>query len=254
MNILITNDDGIDCEGIIRLAKKLSEKHRILVLAPATNMTASGHSLTIGKSLFLKKCDIGEGIRAYSLTGTPADCVKFADSDIIDFIFDVVVSGINKGSNLGSDVVYSGTLSAALEGVLLGYPSIAFSSCADFDNDFEGAASTASYLLDNVLDITCKGIAWNVNIPGKPKEDMRGVRFTQTGIQIYSDLYRKVSEGEYILGGYPLEHDKNEEDCDVEWMKKNYITVTPILFNKTDYSLLDKYRPYNLDFKGEKKL
>lgn len=252
MNLLITNDDGIESEGITLLARALSRKHSVIVIAPSSNMTASGHSLTIGKSLFLKKHDIGSGIEAYSLSGTPADCVKFADNNFKDFKIDLVVSGINKGSNLGSDVVYSGTLSAALEGVCLGYPSIAFSSCADEDNKFDVCASAALEMIDGVLDVTVKDIAWNVNFPNVGREQIKGIRFTQTGIQLYRDLYETVSENEYVLRGQPLDHDRNEEDCDVELIKRNYITVTPILFNKTDYNTLARFKSKNLEFKTGK--
>lgn len=249
MNLLITNDDGIESEGIVSLSRELSIKHNVIVIAPNSNMTASGHSLTIGKSLFLKKHDIGGSIEAYSLSGTPADCVKFADNNFKDFKIDLVVSGINKGANLGSDVVYSGTLSAALEGVCLCYPSVAFSSCADEDNKFDVCAGFASEIIDNVLDFSVKGIAWNVNFPNVDRDKVNGIKFTQTGIQLYSDLYETISDNEFVLKGHPIEHNENEQDCDVELIKLNYITITPILFNKTDYKTLEKLKNKNREFR-----
>lgn len=241
MNLLVCNDDGIQSEGILVLAKLLNKRHNVTVIAPDVNRTASSHAMTVGKKLALVRRDIGDGIEAYSFSGTPADCVKFA-LNTRKGQFDAVISGINKGPNLGTDVMYSGTVSAALEALLFHVPAVAVSSAAEEGNLFEPAAEILEEMLEDLLSSATDRFAWNVNVPNLRRTDVRGVRYTPLGVQLYSDHYAR-EEGElYTLGGCPIEHGENPEDCDVEWCKKGYVTVTPVLLDKTDYATLDRMK------------
>lgn len=239
MNILLSNDDGIQSEGIIKLALRLSKKHNILIIAPDGNRSGFSHSLSFFKKLNINRQDVNENIPAYVISGTPADCVKFASHELSqDFPIDLVVSGINKGHNLGTDVLYSGTVSVAVEGATFGYKSMAFSSCTHEGADFDMCAEITEKLIDMLLPYSFTNFIWNVNIPHLKKEEIKGVKFTPLGRQLYSDNYQKISENEYVLVGKPIKNENNPEDCDVEWSNKGYVTITPLLYDKTDYSVL----------------
>jgi 5'-nucleotidase len=237
MNILICNDDGIESEGILALAKILSRRNNVTVVAPSENKSASGHSITIGQKLYFKELKIIEGVKTYSISGTPADCVKFALS-ALNFKADAVVSGINKGPNLGTDILYSGTVSAALEGVIIGLPAIAVSYTSHVDNNFEYCAEFIAKNLDGLISSNDGSFVWNINIPFLNKKDIKGIKYTKMGYQLYSDCYNELEKGIFVLSGEPVIHDKNDFDCDVEWNLKGYITVTPIILNKTDNNIL----------------
>jgi len=237
MKILICNDDGIESEGILSLAKILNKENNVLVVAPSQNKSACGHSITIGQKVYFKEHDLIEGIKTCSISGTPADCVKFA-INALNFLPDAVVSGINKGSNLGTDILYSGTVSAALEAASFGIPSIAVSSTAYNDNNFEYCAKFIENNLKTLIKNNNGSFIWNINIPNITKDNIIDVKFTKMGYQVYSDYYKEVEKGVFILSGEPITHDKNDSDCDVEWNLKGYITITPISLNKTDYNIL----------------
>lgn len=240
MNILVCNDDGINSEGIIVLAKCLSREHNVLVVAPDGNRSAFSHSLTISSDITLREVYIDKSFRSYAISGTPADCVKFAHHVFSDFKVDLVCAGINVGHNLGTDVIYSGTVSAGLEANCLGIPAIAFSSTAKKDNLFTVAGEIALKIVDKLKNNLSNNFTYNVNIPNVAEEDIKGCKLTKLGIQVYTDKYECVSDGVYRLTGEPILHDRNDEDCDVEWNLKNYVTITPILFDKTDYLTIDK--------------
>ncbi len=235
MNILISNDDGINSNGLLSLAKKLSESNRVMVVAPDGNRSAYSHSLTLSKTLELKKCHV-ENCEAYSLSGTPADCVKFAKLVFNDFKADIVVSGINKGHNLGSDILYSGTVSVACEAAFFGNISFAFSSFSHGESDFDGYSVYAEKIINLLLRYSVNGDIWNVNFPNVSADKINGIKFTKLGKHVYMDKYVKVEGERYMLVGSPDEEFVNDKDSDIEWIKKGYITVTPILFDKTNYS------------------
>ncbi len=233
MNILISNDDGISSNGIIELAKRLSKKHNVLVVAPDGNRSASSHSLTITNSIKIKQNFDLKDCPAYQISGTPADCVKVAKLMFKDFCPDIVVAGINKGHNIGSDILYSGTVSIACEASFFGHVAFAFSAYSLLESNFTLYAEYAEQIIDYLLPYSKVGDMWNINFP--PTENIRGAVVTSLGKQYYTDEYVKVGEDEYVLQGEIMNHDQNDKDTDVEWIKKGYITITPILFNKTDY-------------------
>ena len=240
MNVLISNDDGIKSNGIIQLSKRLSARHNVLVIAPDGNRSASSHSLTITNSIKIKQNYDIDGCKAYQISGTPADCIKIAKLMFKDFNADVVVSGINKGHNIGSDILYSGTVAIACEASFFGNIAFAFSAYSLSESNFTLYAEYAEKIIDSLLPVSNSGDMWNVNFP--PTEKINGVKITALGKQYYTDEYVKVGEDEYILQGEIIIHDQNEQDCDVEWIKKGYITITPLLFNKTNYNKVNEVK------------
>lgn len=239
MNILVSNDDGINGEGLITLALMLSGKgHKVTVVAPDGNRSAFSHSLTIRRPFKVVKVENYCVKNAYAVSGSPADCVKFALTEFKNEKFDLVCSGINAGSNIGSEVVYSGTVSCALEANCLGYKSMAFSCAAFKDINFENVGKVCADIFDKFLPFVSDKYALSVNVPNLAPEQIKGVKVTKLGVQLYSDAYEKRGENEYELVGVPLDHDYNLPDCDVEWIKKNYATVTPVLCDKTAYAAI----------------
>lgn len=243
MNILITNDDGISADGIIELAKEISTIANVYVVAPDTQRSATGHSITIHNPIMVKEAYIGENIKAYSISGTPADCVKVGIEGIFkDINIDLVLSGINNGPNLGTDVIYSGTVSAAIEGFILNKPSIAVSY-----NDFKikrevysEAAKHVTTIINNIKDNLdlLNDCMLNVNIPNT---EVKGSRITTLGERKYDNVMEErvspFGQKYYWIGGNikELEQDK---DSDIICVNEGYISITPVNIEMTN---LDKF-------------
>ncbi|MBR2614125.1 MAG: 5'/3'-nucleotidase SurE [Clostridia bacterium] len=238
MNILVCNDDGIKSKSLLVLAKELSKTHNVLVVAPSKNKSACAHSLTVHSKVKLKRYKKVKDLDMYSLSGTPADCVKFANHVFTDFKIDLVVSGINKGHNLGTDILYSGTLSAAIEGALLGYNSIAFSCVSFLEDNLDFWSKKCVEIIDKLITVSKNGTIWNVNFPNFDIKEVKGIKFVSLGNHLYNDHYEKSGVNNFKLVGEPLPLENNFEITDVECSRKGYITITPILFDKTDYSKL----------------
>ncbi len=241
MKILISNDDGINSKGLIALAEKFSERNEVLVVAPENNRSAISHSLTIGRPIEFNIVRVSEKFTSYAISGTPVDCVKMAKLLIPDFNPDVVVAGINKGHNIGTDILYSGTVAIACEGAFFDKVSFAFSAYSLGESDFSLYAEYAEKIIYKLLPISEKGCVWNVNFPDVDKEIL-GIKITRLGKHLYSDRYVKTEDGLFILEGEIVDNDENPENCDVELIKKGFITITPILFNKTDFIKLEKFK------------
>ena len=241
MRLLVCNDDGIQSEGMIVLAKMLCRDHNVTVIAPNVNRTANAHAMTVGKPLKLEKCEMCPQIEAFSFEGTPADCVKFGLYRARGTI-DAVISGINRGANIGTDTLYSGTLSAAIEAIIFDVPSIALSCEGVTSEDYAVAVEICRTLIPDLLSRWQKGITWNVNFPDIKRGKPVGIRFTPLGVNVYSDHYEHQGDERYALFGEPVVHDGNPKDCDVELIKKQYVTVTPILLNRTSYDVLNELK------------
>lgn len=242
MNILISNDDGIFSNGIIALAEKLAENNNVLVVAPDGNRSAASHSITLSSTIKLNKCNHIPGCKSYSISGTPVDCIKFAELELKDFNIDIVVAGINKGHNIGSDVLYSGTVAIASEAAFFGKISFAFSAFGLGESDFITYSNFAEKIINALMPLSIPGDIWNINFPDCSASNIKGIKFTKLGKQLYSDHYELVGESEYKLVGDLIDHDLNDEDCDIEWSKKGFITITPILFNKTNNDKIKEAR------------
>ena len=242
MNIILCNDDGVECKGLTQFANRLlKEGHKLLVVAPDGNRSCFAHSITFFREVEVNKVQFSDKIVGYSLSGTPADCVKYAITHC-DTKFDLVCSGINHGSNLGTAVHYSGTVSACFEANVLGVKAIAF-SCPEYKKgNFEAVAEICADIVDrhySTLDIT---FTLNVNVPPiKIGEKVAGEKITPLGERRYSDDYEFVRENAFIVTGDPIPVD-NPEDCDVEWFYKNYVSITPVLLDRTAHEIIKKLK------------
>jgi 5'-nucleotidase len=234
LKILISYDDGINSRGIQELAKAMTELGEVYVAAPETNKSAIGHAVTMHTPLRSRKFEsLGPDIKAWWVNGTPADCVKLGIENLMDDRPDLIVSGINVGENLGTDVIYSGTVSAAVEGAIFGIPSIAF-SYADYDEkDFTAAAKVAK---DVCIEILKHGIPrnhiLNVNIPKFTHvSEIKGIQVTKLGVKIYKNNFeeRKDPKGGvyYCLAGELIEVPEDKA-TDIYAVKSKYISITPI--------------------------
>lgn len=243
MNILISNDDGIAANGIRVLTEALSKKHNVYVVAPDRERSAAGHSLTLHTPLRVEELDCGKNgaKRTWVTTGTPGDCIKIALSALLneDEKPDYVISGINHGPNLGSDILYSGTVSCAMEGAMLGIPSIAVSLAslrADYE-DFTFAGKFVALLLDRISDFKFpKKSILNVNIPSIDADDIAGVAITELGGKMFTDTYEKRIDPRgkvyYWLAGKLIE-EPADAPTDFAAVKNNKISITPVTYEMT---------------------
>jgi len=237
--ILLSNDDGINSSGLHALAQSLNHLGEIIIAAPDREQSASSHALSIHRPLRIDK--VAEN--SYSIDGTPTDCINLAVNGILKHRKpDLVVSGINKGENLGDDVTYSGTVSAAMEGTLLGIPSIAVSLQGKSYFDFTAAAHYCrivdEYVLSNNLP---KDVLLNVNIPDIELSDIKGIRITRQGKRIYDDaIVEKIDprgREYYWIGGDELKS-VELENSDMDAIKNGFVSVTPIKLDLTDYEYI----------------
>ena len=236
MKILICNDDGIESGGLKSLAEKLAENNEVLVIAPDGNRSACSHTLTVRDSIKITEYGKIKGCTSYAISGSPADCVKIAKHVFSDFTPDLVLSGINKGHNLGSDIMYSGTVAIAYEAAYFGFPSFAFSAFSHDEGDFGEFAIISIDLINKLLPFTRCGQIWNVNFPDFGVK-IKGIKFTPLGAKVFADEYVLDGEGKYKLHGI-IDENVSFCDCDVCWNKQGYVTVTPLKYDKSDYETL----------------
>ncbi len=239
--ILVCNDDGIFSEGIRALVEVAQRFGDVVVVAPDRQQSAVGHSITIMDPLRAQAFEMKNGMTGMAINGTPADCVKLATDQLLDRKPDLVLSGINHGSNAGINIIYSGTVSAATEGTILGYPSIAV-SCMDFEEDAdlsgaqEAAARAVQFVFDNGLP---RGITLNVNAPAGP---FKGMKWCKQGDTRYTDEYipRKdpMNKPYYWITGR-LEVLDDGDDVDVNVLMSGYASITPIQYDLTAYRVLN---------------
>lgn len=238
MIILLSNDDGIQSEGLVALNESISQVGEVYTVAPDRAQSSMSHALTLHRPLRVQEL----GTRHLSVDGTPVDCVKLGLTGLLPVRPDLVISGINKGPNLGDDIIYSGTVSAAIEGALLGIPAIAVSLVTFKDFDFHAAAEFTATLVRRIAE---KGIPpktlLNVNVPSIPKNDLKGWRITRMGKRHYSEnIVERVDPRGikyYWIGGDDLGF-ANEEGTDCHAVHAGYISVTPLQVDLTDYKLL----------------
>ena len=243
--ILVSNDDGITSQGILNLINVIKEIGDVLVVAPDSPQSGMGHAITVGETLRLEESKIFEGVTAYECSGTPADCVKMARHFLLKDKRqpDVVVSGINHGSNTSISVLYSGTMSAAIEGAIEGTPAIGF-SLADFNHDAD-FSHTREYIKKIVLQVLEKGLpkgtALNVNFPPKRDESLKGIRVCrQANAKWVEDFVeRQDPNGRryFWMTGKFVNFDKGEDND--EWaIANNYVSVVPCQFDLTAYATI----------------
>jgi len=232
MNILLTNDDGINSKGLINLKKELSKKHKVITVAPKEQRSGYSHHVSIFDKVRITQIDDD----TYICDGTPADCVKFTIEGFLTEKIDFIASGINEGPNLGTDVFYSGTVAAAREGLINGIPSCAFSINSYFpDKKFEAASFFSSYIVDLLYAKFFKNNEmYNVNLPNS--DYVEGLKFTKTGKRIYREKAVKKIEDDgseyfYIEGEIPTY--ESIPGTDFWAVENNFISITPMNLDAT---------------------
>lgn len=250
MRVLLTNDDGIHAPGLMALNRALCSHHEVHVVAPEVEMSAVGHAITLSSPLRVRRVNREGAFFGHAVSGTPADCVKIAVQELLDKPPDVVLSGINLGANVGVNVLYSGTVSAATEGAFLGIRSAAISLDTLRDPDFRFAGAFArgliSYLCENGLRA---GTALNVNIPDRPPSEIAGVAVTRQGVSRFKESFDRRIDPRgniyyWLTGETPVEPEN--PDTDGAALKEGWITITPIHFDLTsdeDVARLKARRP-----------
>ncbi len=243
--ILICNDDGIDAPGIYALAAAMNEIGEVVVVAPVDEQSAVGHSITIRDPVRARpwRFSVPSGeIKAFGVTGTPADCAKLAVNHLLPRRPDLVVSGINRGPNTAVNVIYSGTVSAATEASILGLDAIAFSLCSWHAEDYESAARYAETIARKVLQEGIPpGILFNVNIPALPFEQIKGVAVTRLAHSRWEESFveRKdpLNQPYYWLSGRFVNLDEGDH-TDLEAIENGFVSLTPIQYDLTAHRLL----------------
>ncbi len=251
--ILVTNDDGITAPGLRALIEAVKDLGDIVVVAPDSPQSAMGHAITINSTLHLERVKIDESGRIeYSCSGTPADCVKLAVNEILDRRPDLCVSGINHGSNSSINVIYSGTMSAALEAGIEGVPAIGFSLLDyNYNADFSAAKIIAKKVTQEVLKNGLpKDIVLNVNIPNLKKEDIKGIKICRQAKANWQEEFdkRQTPQGKdyYWLTGKFVNLDKGE-DTD-EWALENgFVSVVPVQFDLTAHHYVQQLNTWNFN-------
>ncbi|MCK4688669.1 MAG: 5'/3'-nucleotidase SurE [Candidatus Marinimicrobia bacterium] len=250
--ILVTNDDGIYAPGINALVTQLKEIGDIAVVAPDSERSAVGHAITLSDPIRVSNFDKNGLWKGYAVSGTPADCVKIAVGALLERRLDLVVSGINLGSNAGINVIYSGTVSAATEGTILGIPSIAISLTTYTEPNFDYAAKFATKLAKVVLKRKLpEKTLLNVNIPNVPEEEIRGVQITRQGMANFAEHFdKRIDPRKRVY--YWMDGEKEEiemaDDIDDEVIKRNMISITPIKYDLTNYESIDSLKTWLPEF------
>jgi 5'-nucleotidase len=244
MHFLLTNDDGIYAKGLHALYNELSKIAECTIVAPETEQSAVGHAITISRPLIVKQANKNGQFWGHSVAGTPADCVKLGIKALTEKPVDLVVSGINLGANIGTNVIYSGTVSAATEGAILGVPSMAVSlnshrRGSDFSFAAKFAARMALYMMErNPL----RHIPLNINVPALPEEEIKGIVVTSQGsARLVESFERRVDPREnvyYWLAG-ETQIEVTDKESDGTALKRGMITITPIHYDLTRYDILE---------------
>jgi 5'-nucleotidase len=243
---LLTNDDGIYARGLLALYQELSRDAECLIVAPEVEQSAVGHAITIARPLMVRKARKNGSFLGYAVAGTPADCVKIGLGELVGGPVDLVVSGINRGANVGINVLYSGTVSAATEAAIQGVPSLAISLDTHEEADYSAAARFARKMAAFLLENPLPNVALNVNVPAVPEEEIRGVVVAKQGrARLMESFDKRVDPRDntyYWLAGETELPLQEQEDTDASALKQGMITVTPIYYDLTRYDLLDGLR------------
>ncbi|AIY81571.1 5'/3'-nucleotidase SurE [Clostridium botulinum] len=247
MNILITNDDGISARGIKTLAEKMLKKHNVIVVAPREQKSASSHSISINIPIKIREEKIdGLDCKAYSLAGTPADCTQAGISLLAKGI-DLVISGINRGFNSGTDILYSGTVSAAIEGALYDVPSIAISMDVKWDRDDEDYSKAANWV-NKVVDLAekkylKKNVVLNINVPNINEEDIKGLKVCKIGKSTYKTEYVLLEEdNDKVYQTRGVRNQVEKDESDLYFLSQGYVTLTPLHFDFTNFKELNEVK------------
>jgi 5'-nucleotidase len=252
MHIVITNDDGVYAPGLLALAKALEKLGKISIVAPDHNWSASGHVKTLHRPLRVKEIELVDGTPARACDGAPSDCIALAVMGLLPDPIDFVVSGINPNANLGHDMTYSGTVTAAMEGAIWGIPSIAVSLDApEYHSghlDYEPAAEISRRVLEKLAAHTLpQHVLLNVNVPYLPVDQMKGYSITRQGLRIYRDelIQREDPRGRpyYWIGG-DVPSGVKEEGTDIGELASGYVSITPVQLDLTAHQLVEPIKKW----------
>jgi 5'-nucleotidase len=251
MRILLTNDDGILAEGLLALHEELKGDFELSIVAPEVEMSAAGHAISLSNPLRVRQFKRRGMFFGYGVSGTPADCVKIGVQEILPDRPDMIISGINLGANVGINLLYSGTVSAATEGAFLGIPSVAISLNTKTDPYFSFAARFSRRIIAFIEEHgLSRGTALNVNIPALPEEKIKGVYFTTQDLARQRDLFEKRNDPRgnvyyWLASETPIE--ESFPNTDMKALSENRITITPISFDLTNHG--EAKRLSSVDFK-----
>ena len=247
MHILVTNDDGVQAPGLLALAQEMRKLGKVTVFAPDRNWSASGHVKTMERPLRVKETTLADGTSAFTSDGAPSDCVALPLLGLVEEAIDLVISGINPNANIGHDVTYSGTVTAAMEAVIAGVRGIAVSLDSPEGHkgllDYSTAASVGRRVAEQVLaDGLPEGVVVNINIPYLKEAELKGYMITRQGLRVYRDALdsRLDPRGKpyYWIGGeYPTGVD--EPGTDFGALRAGYVSITPLQLDLTNYKAMD---------------
>ncbi|MCB1061038.1 MAG: 5'/3'-nucleotidase SurE [Calditrichaeota bacterium] len=243
MIILISNDDGVHSPGLHALVRAVADLGQVWVVAPDREQSAVGHSITIAEPIRLTDMTVGGAFRSFAVSGSPADCVKLALSELLPETPALVISGINRGENTGISIIYSGTVSAATEGAINGIPAMAVSLDSFTHEDFGPSAAIARRAAQQALaDGMPEGTLLNVNVPALPTERIRGIKVIRQGQGRFKETFLKRNDPRgrtyYWMDGHKLP--LNETDTDGTALTEGYVAVTPIHFDLTNHAALQQ--------------
>jgi 5'-nucleotidase len=257
MNILLTNDDGIYAQGLWAVYRQLMLKHTVTVVAPDRERSAVGHGITLNEPLRLEKIDVNGGFQGYAVSGTPVDCIRMGILELLDVKPDLVISGINPGANVGININYSGTVAAAREAALNGVPAIALSIQGRDPKHYEAAARVAEELAEFIFRKGLPpGTLLNVNLPGVAVQQIAGVKISRQGFSTFSDCFDKRVDPRnktYYWQGSEFQARFDHPEMDGAALESNYISITPIKCDMTDYTAMDDLKNWDIEKKVLKK-
>ncbi len=236
MRILITNDDGISAEGIRVLAEWAKTKGDVTVVAPKVEQSGKSHAIDFTRPIEIKKVDFLDNVRAFSMDSTPADCIRFAVLGMLER-YDLILSGVNRGFNLGKDIVYSGTAGAIFEGGRLGIPGIAFSTDPKtFDGARKYLEKAYNFIMENKL--LEKNMLYNVNIPNSHGE----IRITKQGEIYFHDEFRYLGDDIWEQTGYIVSENEGDSELDTDSVRDGFISITPVMSGRTNIPVFEEIK------------
>jgi len=251
LNILITNDDGIHAPGLFYLKQALEKMADVLVVAPDTERSAVGHAITLSDPLRVYEVVKDNQFFGFAVNGTPADCVKLGIKCLMEKKTDLVVSGINLGSNTGTNIIYSGTVSAAAEAVIMGVPAMALSISSFHIHEYDFACTLAVDLVKKIFQYGLRtGTLLNINIPPVKSNEINGIVITRQGQARFEEFFDKrvdpTNRVYYWLAGKRLDLDK-EADLDDVVIQQNKVSITPIRYDLTDMIMLQELKKWGIE-------
>ncbi|MEJ2158541.1 MAG: 5'/3'-nucleotidase SurE [Desulfobacteraceae bacterium] len=251
LNILLTNDDGIFADGLLALHQALARHHRVFVVAPDRERSAVGHGITLQFPLRAKEVTVNGNATGWAVSGTPVDCIKLAILELMDTRPDLVISGINSGANVGINLNYSGTVAAAKEAAMYGIQSMAVSIQTDQKPNYESAAAFVAHLSPMVMAHQLpSGTFLNINFPALPADQASGVCVSRQSGDLYDEYFEKRQDprdGTYYWQGSESEPHYSHQDADGAALGNNYISITPVRCDMTDYQALERIRQWDLE-------